>query len=483
MKLNQLVERAAAHENGTLTAVGTKDRRDRLTYPELADAALALSGRLKNAGLAPGHVVGLQAPNGVDWVVWDLALTNLGAIIQAFPDEAPVERMPTPGLAMLVGNGENADVPVSAARDESVELPAPRAGAGFEHEAHSLVFSSGTTGRLKGLRISAAGAEDVIDSFIRDFHLSDADRHLIFLPLWNFQQRLAIYACLWTGADLVLTSYQRVFRTMAEESPTFVIAPPVFYDTVLHLEPAHAEPGKLAAFLGGNVRFLITGMAPIRKGTMDAFWAAGVRLLEAYGMTETGMIAWNTEDASKPGTVGRLIHRDGVRFAPDNELIVTHLPTLSLGYFDSDPVEAANTFLDDGCIATGDVGTLDEDGFLRLHGRKKDLIALANGMKIQPLEIENELFPIPGVQDVVVIANQHANGLAAVVTAAEDVREEVRKAIETRNAAVESARRTTRILFTTEMLRGDQRFMTKNMKLARNAVAAEFRQQLGRTPE
>lgn len=478
MKLNQLIERCARHPGGNLTEVGAKDRRDQLAFPELAEAALALTNRLKNAGLQPGHVVGIQAANGLDWIVWDLALINLGAVIQAFPDEAPVAQMPTPGLAMLVGEGAGADVPVSAARDESVEFPAPRAGAGFEHEAHSLVFSSGTTGRLKGLRISAAGAEGVIDSFIRDFHLSEADRHLIFLPLWNFQQRLAIYACLWTGADVVLTPYQRVFRTMSEEGPTFVIAPPVFYDTVLHLEREHAEPGRLAAFLGGNIRFLITGMAPIRRGTMDAFWTAGVRLLEAYGMTETGMIAWNTEDAHKPGTVGRLIHSDGVRFAPDNELIVTHLPTLSIGYFDSDPVEAANTFLDGGHIATGDVGTLDEDGFLRLHGRKKDLIALANGIKIQPLEIEEELLTVPGVEDVVVIANQHANGLAAVVTAADDAQEGIRKAVEQRNTAVEASRRVTRVLFTAEQLRGEQRFMTKNMKLNRRAVADEFRKHL-----
>jgi long-subunit acyl-CoA synthetase (AMP-forming) len=169
-----------------------------------------------------------------------------------------------------------------------------------------------------------------------------------------------------------------------------------------------------------------------------------------------------------------------VRFAPDNELIVTHLPTLSLGYFDSDPVEAANTFLDGGHIATGDVGTLDEDGFLRLLGRKKDLIALANGIKIQPLEIEDELFTIDGVEDVVVIANKHANGLAAVVTAAEDAQESIRKAIEARNPSVESSRRATRVLFTTERLRGEPRFMTENMKLSRNAVAEEFRQRLDR---
>jgi len=267
---------------------------------------------------------------------------------------------------------------------------------------------------------------------------------------------------------------------MSEEGPTFVIAPPVFYDTVLHLERAHAEPGRLAAFLGGNIRFLITGMAPIRRGTMDAYWAAGVRLLEAYGMTETGMIAWNTETAHRPGTVGRLIHHDGVRFAPDNELIVTHLPTLSLGYFDSDPAEAASTFLTGGDIATGDVGTLDEDGFLQLQGRKKDLIPLANGIKIQPLEIENELFAIPGVEDVVIIANRHATGLAAVVTASDEARDGIRKAIETRNPSVEASRRTTSVVFTTDRLRGEPRFMTKNMKLSRIAVAEEFGQRLDR---
>lgn len=480
MKLNELIERCSHHPGSTLTEVGTKDRRDELTFPALADAALVLSGRLAEAGLEPGHVVGVQAANGLDWVIWDLALINLGAVIQAFPDEAPVDQMPTPGLALLVGGGQGADVPVSAARDESVVLPKPRAGAGFEREAHSLVFSSGTTGRLKGLRISAAGAEGVIDSFIEDFHVTDQDRHLIFLPLWNFQQRLSIYACLWTGAGIVLTPYQRVFRTMAEESPTFVIAPPVFYDTVLHLEREHAEDGRLAAFLGGRIRFLITGMAPIRRGTMDAYWTAGVRLLEAYGMTETGMIAWNTEDANRPGTVGRLIHPEGVRFAPDHELIVTHLPTLSLGYFDSDVAEAANTFVGDGHVATGDVGVLDEDGFLRLQGRKKDLIALANGIKIQPLEIEDELFTIPGVEDVVVIANRHSTGLAAVVTAAADTQEDIRKAIEKRNPSVESSRRTTRVLFTTERLRGEPRFMTKNMKLSRTAVAEEFSPRLDR---
>ncbi|MEU5974461.1 AMP-binding protein [Streptomyces sp. NPDC047315] len=486
MSLSSLTDRYRAHGTARVVEIDVSGTRREITQSELHALAARRAEQLTAAGVRRGHVIGIRAGNSIDWLTWDLAALAVGALLKAFPDATdvpdPEKFVAEHGLALLI-----ADDPVPATAPAVVRPDGvPPAGAvpataevTDRPDLHSLVYSSGTSGRLKGLEISAAGTAYVINRFVDAFGLTGDDRHLIFLPLSNYQQRLSVYCCLWLGADLVLAPYQRVFPSVRRERPTFLIGPPVFYDTALQLYAGGKAGGTLHDFLGGHIRFLITGMAPIRRETLDGYWSRDVRLLEAYGLTETGMIAWNTEDAARPGTVGRLIDPEAVTVLDDGEVVIDRPAPLSLGYFETDGESAPeDTFRPDGSILTGDYGRLDEDGYLTLVGRKKDVIVLGTGRKVHPAEVEAAFAAVTGLAEIVVVPTPHSGRIGAIVTPADPGDPELRSSLRTRiaevNHALDADHRVTSLVFSERPLRSDPAFMTGNLKLSRGKAAEHF---------
>ena len=484
MNLAGLLDRSRNHTAARVVEIDITGKRREITHAALTDLARTRARQLTHAGVRPGHLIGIRAANSLDWLAWDLAALSTGARLKAFADATeipdPDDFIARHRLALLI-----ADVPTTApavVRPDGVpgRDAVPSTATVIEtDDVHSLVYSSGTSGRLKGLEISAKGTEYVINRFMSAFGVTSSDRHLIFLPLGNYQQRLSVYLCLWLGADLVLAPYQRAFQAVQKESPTFLIGPPVFYDTALQLCVKGGGEATLAGFLGGNIRFLVTGMAPIRRETLDAFWERGVPLLEAYGLTETGMVAWNAPDDYRVGTVGRLIDPDAVTFLDDGEVLINRPAPLGRGYFDTDgDPSAEEVFQPDGTILTGDYGRLDEDGFLTLIGRKKDVIALGSGRKVHPSEIETAFAGIDGVSEIVVVPTSQSNRLGAVITPTDPadavLRGHITKRIEETNATLDAHQRVMSTVFSDKPLRSDPAFMTANLKLSRSRAAAHF---------
>ncbi|HEV2344240.1 MAG TPA: AMP-binding protein [Actinocrinis sp.] len=484
MRLAELAERYGRDKSALVVEIDGAGKRRALTHAELADLVRARARQLTEAGVRAGQLIGIRAKNSVDWVSWDLAANEIGALVKAFADDTALDDpdafVRRHGLALLIADGVPSGHDHVFAPEDGPAGRAADAPAIGDEDLHSLVYSSGTAGKLKGLNISVGGTEYVISRFIDAYRISAADRHLIFLPLSNYQQRLSVYCCLWAGADLVLAPYNRVFAALKAERPTFVIGPPVFYDATIQLYGKTGAGASLGEFLGGNVRFLITGMAPIRRETLDRFWAGGVPLLEAYGLTECGMIAWNTPDAYRVGTVGRLIDPQAMTFLPDGELLINRPAPLSLGYF-QDAGEGDEVFLAGGSIATGDYGSLDADGYLTLIGRKKDVIALGSGRKVHPAEIEAAFAGIDRLAELVVVPTPQSNRLGAIVTpddpADEDLRKAIRLRIEEVNQSLDSYRRIASVVFCDKPLRADPRFMTANLKLSRRLAADYFARQ------
>jgi long-chain acyl-CoA synthetase len=146
---------------------------------------------------------------------------------------------------------------------------------------------------------------------------------------------------------------------------------------------------KVGELFGGNLRLAMTGAAPIAKDVLEFFDAAGIPVLEGYGMTEScAASTLNTEEAQRFGTVGRPLPGSLVRIAEDGEILMSG-PHVYAGYF-KDP-EATDEALVDGWLRTGDLGCVDNDGFVRITGRKKDIIITSSGKNITPANIENEL--------------------------------------------------------------------------------------------
>jgi len=477
MNLAGVIESCTANPLSVLSFLAPDGAGREITFGELGSRALTLAARLSQGGLERGHVVGIQAENSIDWVVWDLAVSHLCAVLRPYPAHHEFEadeRIASHGLALLVSEREShrgrpyvSPVDWGAFSPAMVAVSAPR---NDEPDLHSIVYSSGTTGREKVLLISRKGAADAVGWFCNDFDIGPADRHLIFLPLTGLQQRQQVFACLEVGASLTLCAYQRAMPAIRAQKPTFMLAPPALYENMLSV--AQSTGLTLAEMFGGETRFLITGMAPIRPRVMDAYWAAGIRLLEGYGLTECGIIACNTVEQCKPGTVGRPIDPEAFSISAEGEILVRQRHPLSLGYLGADDLNSA-TFGSDGTVKTGDVGHLDEDGFLILDGRIKDMIVLPSGKKLHPGDIEHLLLQLAGVEDAVAVDN--GNGVTAVLNVAEGVtQQEIRAGLRGLGGSIDAAGAVNQVIFADIPLTRNPIFSTANLKLNRHLVGRHF---------
>ncbi len=170
---------------------------------------------------------------------------------------------------------------------------------------------------------------------------------------------------------------------------------------------------KLKAALGGRLRFAVSGGAPLSKEIAEFFHAAGVLILEGYGLTETcPALTFNREDNFKFGSVGQAQPGVELKIAPDGE-ILGRGPNIAKGYFKK-PEATAEVFLPDGWFATGDIGKIDAEGFLSITDRKKDLIVTAGGINIAPQNIENLLKGDPFISQAMVHGDKRPYPVALI---------------------------------------------------------------------
>jgi long-chain acyl-CoA synthetase len=178
---------------------------------------------------------------------------------------------------------------------------------------------------------------------------------------------------------------------------------------------------KILEKTGGRVRFFVSGGAPLSKDIAEFFYAIGLVVLEGYGLTETSpVLAVNTFEALRFGTVGRVLPGVEIRIAPDGEILAKG-PNVMKGYYKK-PEETRDVF-ENGWFKTGDIGFIDADGFLTITDRKKDLIVTAGGKNIAPQPIENVLKTNPYIANAVVIGDRRRYVAALIVPNFEKIEE------------------------------------------------------------
>jgi len=294
----------------------------------------------------------------------------------------------------------------------------------------SIIYTSGTTGTSKGVQLSHGNLTSNVLNSMEGFEVGPGHISVSFLPLSHVTARHADFALLYRGVTLAYCPFfEQLPQTLAEVLPTIFVAVPRVYEKIysqveqmvkgfpkrsiyrwaLSVGRTHspkvlagktpkALSWKLAdklvysqvrARLGGRVGTFVSGGAPLGKELAAWYASIGIRIHEGYGLTETSpVIAINSPQAHKMGTVGRPLSNVEVQIANDFEILVRG-PSVFRGYWNR-PEETGNAFVD-GWFKTGDIGNLDEDGFLSVTDRKKDLLKTSGGKFIAPQPIENSI--------------------------------------------------------------------------------------------
>lgn len=282
----------------------------------------------------------------------------------------------------------------------------------------TILYTSGTTGEPKGVMLTQHNLVSNALAAVEQFGMSPDDRRLTFLPLSHiFARTCDVYTWLATGCQLALAqSRESVLTDCADFHPTIMNGVPYFYDKVrrvLQDEGRANEPGALRTKLGGEIRFCCSGGAALPVHVFDFFWERNVPLLQGYGLTETSpVISMSTVEHVRRGASGKAIKDVEVHIADDGE-ILTRGPHVMMGYY-ARP-EATVEAIRDGWFYTGDYGQVDDDGFVFITGRKKELIVTTGGKNIAPVYLESLLTEDPLILQAVVIGDNRDYLTALIV--------------------------------------------------------------------
>ena len=517
MDFQQLID-SMRHKSGSLWWLENGVRAGR-SYSTLYQDVQETRGKLLAWGVSAGTRVGLYAPNSWRWLVYDLALIDIGAVSVAFTDdfrndigEALLERhaielfltakanakffpAPSPHVAFI--DGENHDL-----RPAHRTKPPPH---GDEQDQLTWAFSSGSSGGLKGLVISKRGVMATLPPVLEAAGLAQGDCFLLFLPMSNFQQRYLCYGALIYDFDIALTDFTQLFNAIDRLDPTVLLAPPVLYQmfhaehlgkprwkrcwqdavgalvcTIPSLDLRRALGrrlfGDFHAKFGRRTRMLITGMAPIRPNVLTLFDRMQLPLSETYGMVEVGVMTFKPGGCHDRRSVGVPLRDVRFTFGEDGEILVHRPHPVASRYFQCAEGENERTFLGPATIATGDLGKLDSGGRLQILGRKKEVIAMPSGEKIHPELLERELNACPDIANSVVFMGRgpHLGCIVSLNNARDiDAMKRVRKAV-AGLAATQSAARFMNLVFAPEAFSKENGMLRPNMKIDRKKIIATY---------
>jgi long-chain acyl-CoA synthetase len=427
-----------------------------VTWQRYHAEVLAGAAALMDAGIAPGDRVGLVGENSVDWLIADMAILTAGAVnvsphapltarqihyqlhdaevvwtivsSRAQLDKVLSLRRDLPLLRGVVVFDAAASGPEAMAwegfRQRGREALPRLAGELARREAAlgpadlaTVMYTSGTTGNPKGVMLTHGNlVSNALSSLQVQQHGPD-DVVLSWLPFTHIYARLVDhYTTIAAGVTVALAeSAETLVENISEVQPTNLAAVPRFYEKVLtavtSAEPAETSR-RLRRTFGPRIEWMSSGGAPLPIPIAEAYHRAGLKLLQGYGLTETSpVISFNSLSANKMGTVGKPLPGVEVRIGPDGE-VLTRGPHVMRGYW-KNPQATAET-IRDGWLHTGDLGKLDEDGYLSITGRKKELMVLSNGKKVVPTHLEGLLVADPCI-DQAVVCGEGKNFLTALI--------------------------------------------------------------------
>jgi long-chain acyl-CoA synthetase len=347
----------------------------------------------------------------------------------------------------------------------SEELDARRAAIRPE-DPYTFIYTSGTTGPPKGCVLTHGNYRAIVDMIGESGEITDDEVIYLYLPLAHSFALLIQLAVFDLGGTLAYFGgdTKQIVGELMEVKPTYLPSVPRIFEKIYTLahgaieakppeerrraqeaielgvkvrdminrgEPVPEELQKpfdeadeelfklVRSIFGGNVRHATSGAAPIAKEILEFFWACGVPVLEGYGMTETATAATvSTVSNHRFGTVGRALPGVELKIADDGEILIKG-PNIFAGYHN----RAEDSFgaVEDGWMHTGDLGSIDEDGYLSITGRKKDIIITAGGKNLTPANIENDLKQCRWISQAVMHGDQRPYPVVLITLDEEEI--------------------------------------------------------------
>jgi long-chain acyl-CoA synthetase len=483
-----------------------------------------------------------SSPDQVGWILEDSGAvavvvetaTHAGAVA-AVRDRLPALRdvWQIESAALDELNRAGADV-----GDETLDA---RRGSTDRTSLATIIYTSGTTGRPKGCELThgnfkdlAENASESLSSVVR----ADGAATLLFLPLAHVFARFIQVLCVEATARMGHSSDIRsLLDDFASFRPTFILAVPRVFEKIYNSSEQKAEGdgrgrifataaatamewsesldqggpgvglrlkhalfdrlvyGKLRAAMGGQVQYAVSGGAPLGTRLGHFYRGIGVIVLEGYGLTETTAPSTvNVPEKVKIGTVGTPLPGVGIRIADDGEILVKGV-NVFVRYRNNEAASA--DALQDGWFHTGDVGELDADGYLKITGRKKEILVTAGGKNVAPAVLEDRLRAHPLVSQCIVVGDQKPfiaalitlddemlptwaknNGLPALTVdqarTNDAVLAELQKAVDDANTAVSKAESIRKFAVLPGDFTEENGYLTPSLKLKRNVVMKDF---------
>jgi long-chain acyl-CoA synthetase len=368
-------------------------------------------------------------------------------------------------IIVIDASGDVGDaIPLDALRErgrarDTAELD-ERIAAVTREQPYTIIYTSGTTGPPKGCVLSHGNYRDVVSMCEQDAVVQAGDVAYLFLPLAHSFALLIQLTALDLGATLAYFGGdpKQIVAELSEVRPTYLPSVPRIFEKLYTLVTAHGDAeqiraatqvglkvralqaagqqvppelrahfdaaeeklfkGVRAAF-GGRLRQATSGAAPIAKEILEFFFACGVPVLEGYGMTETATASTvSTVDSYRFGSVGRALPGLEIRIADDGEVLLRG-PNIFQGYYRND--DASFGSIVDGWLHTGDLGRVDEDGFLYITGRKKDIIITAGGKNLTPANLENDLKQSRWISQAVMYGDRRPYPVALITLDPEEI--------------------------------------------------------------
>jgi long-chain acyl-CoA synthetase len=461
----QLWTRVQAIANG-LIALGVQpgDRVGVLSNTRLEFTLVDLA-----ASSAGAIVVPVYPTNSADECAW--VLGDSGATVVVCEDAAHVDRVESvrtelPALAHVVvidgpaqGALPLADVEASGVDADPTELHRRADGADLDDPC-LIIYTSGTTGRPKGVVLTHRGFAAARRSAIEMQLFGEGDVVYLYLPLAHVFAQLVQADCVDVGATIAYFGGDttQIVGELAAVKPTVLPSVPRVFEKVYAVAMSMVPPGGEQAaadaialglkarqggelsdaertefervdsemfalvrgIFGGRVKFAVSGAAPIASEILQFFFAAGVPVYEGWGMTETTSIGTlNLPHAYRFGTIGQPVAGADVRIAEDGEIEMAG-EMIMRGYWNNDAA-TRDVMTDDGYLRTGDLGSIDEDGYVTITGRKKDIIITAGGKNLTPANLEGDLRRSRWISQAVMFGDRKPYPVALVTLDAEQI--------------------------------------------------------------